>query len=158
MSRSAIEILAVAWPQEMSVEQIELYFDMLADVPGGELTAALEGLARTSKWRPSIAEIRRAVLDARGVVPSGHEALLQAELLDAWEAQRSVPWGAQARPPERPEVHPTVLAAWTAVGADAIPAVFARAWREEREVFVVRVLSAPMDRPFELGVGDAAAE
>lgn len=148
--RDAVQLVAAGWPQSFTPEQATVYLEMLADVPPDELTAAVRRLISTSDFRPSVAAIRTAVLDGRGVAPSPAEAAEQAAMLDEWAAARAVPWGAQEAPPAQPTVHPAVLDAWTAAGADAFPAVFLRAYREARQRYVDDLLALPLDGPAEL--------
>lgn len=143
--REVAQLIAAGWPQPITAEQITVYAEMLADAPPDELMAAVRRLIATSEYRPAVSVIRTAVIDARAVVPDETQAAAQRDALDVWEASRAVPWGAQAEPPERPEVHPAVLDAWTAVGADAYPAVFLRAFRDTRQRYIDDLLAKPLD-------------
>lgn len=145
-------LLATAWSQPFEREHVLLYGEFLADIPLDELEAAVRALITTSTWRPSIAEIRRAVLDRRQVVPTPELAAAQAAELDRWDRARQTPLGATGTILATPEVHPTVWAAWHAVGAQALPAVFAKAWRAERDAFLADVLAAPFTAAPALGV------
>lgn len=133
--RPALELLAAAWSQPLTREATLVYGEFLADIPLDETIAAIRRLITTSEWRPSVAEIRRTVVEGRDPIPTAAEAAEQCELLDDFEARRRVPIGAQV-PPVRPQVHPAVLAAWETVGYDAMPASFARAYRDARAGFV----------------------
>lgn len=139
-----LELLAVGWPQALSREQVAVYAEMLADVPAGELEAALRRLLTTADFRPSVAEIRRSVVLARADVPTDEEAAAQAALLDSWAASAAVPWGAQAEPPPRPVVHPLVASAWSVAGPGSYPAVFARAYRDARSSWAEQTASRPL--------------
>lgn len=122
-----------------------MYAEMLADIPPDELADAVRRLITVSDFRPSVAEIRRAVVTGRENIPTDEQAAQQAKMLDEWAAQNLVPWGAQARPADHPEVHPLVLEAWHVVGPDAFGASFAKAFREGRAAYVADVAAKPMN-------------
>lgn len=148
--RPALELLAAGWPQPFNREQVAVYAEMLADVPPGDLVDAVRRLITTSDFRPSVAEIRRAVLVGRGQLPTEEAAAAQAILLDEWDAARGVPWGAQAEPPPAPDVHPLVLEAWHVVGPGAFRPSFAKAYREARDGWLHRAAARPLDVPLGL--------
>ncbi len=148
--RPALELLAAGWPQPLSREQVAVYAEMLADIPPDELAHAVRRLITTSDFRPSVAEIRRAVITHRAALPSEEEAAAQCRLLDEWESGRIVPWGAQPEPPPPPEVHPLVLEAWHVAGPGAFAGVFARAYRDARDGWLHRTAGEPLYRPIGL--------
>lgn len=148
----ALTLLASAWSQPLTRETTVVYIEALADVPADELNRAMRVLVSTGgEFRPSVGTIRRKVVELRGVVPTDEEAMAGCDALDAWDLARSIPMGARSEPLERPEVHPSVLAAWESVGADALPAVFVRAWREERERLMTRLVGGSLRHRAELG-------
>ncbi|HUV10808.1 MAG TPA: hypothetical protein VMX12_07490 [Acidimicrobiia bacterium] len=148
----ALTLLATAWSQPFPREQVAVYAEFLADIPRVELDRAVAQLVATGgEFRPSAGEIRRKVVELRGEIPSDEEAMAGCEALDAFERERSIPMGARVEPLVKPGVHPSVVAAWESVGADALPAVFVRAWREERERLMVRLTGASLKPPPELG-------
>lgn len=149
--RPALELLAAGWPQELTREQITVYAEMLADVPPDELLAAVRRLIATNDFRPSVAEVRRTVIVARAGIPTPEQAAEQAEALDAWNRAHAVPWGAQPEPPPPPDVHPLVREAWRVAGDAAIPAVFARAFREVRDAWIGEAASRPLTEAPALG-------
>lgn len=142
----AVKLLAAAWPQPMPPEAIAVYVEMLSDIPDDELAAAVRSLIGSEEWRPPVARIRRAVVEAREQLPAPAEATAGYEALEAWAQRSSVAWGAQPAPPEQPAVHPTVLAAWETVGSGAYPATFARAWRAERDAWIAERVAGPLDQ------------
>lgn len=61
-----VALLKAGWPrQELGAETISLYADMLKDIPLAEAQAAVQRIVQTSKWFPTIAEIREQVAEAR---------------------------------------------------------------------------------------------
>lgn len=146
--RDALSLLAAAWPQTLSREQAAIYAEMLADIDADELVAAIRQLIATDEYRPAVARIRSAVIDSRGLLPSETVAVAQAAALADWESQHRVPLGARnpATLPARPDVHPTVAAAYTAVGTTHMPS-FIRAWRAARDEASSALAIAPLDRP-----------
>lgn len=71
-----VAVLAQAWPRSpVSVETSKVYEGALMDLSHAEAEAAVSLLLRTSKFLPTIAEIRTAAVDLRrGPVRSGPEA------------------------------------------------------------------------------------
>lgn len=132
----AIDLLAAGWPQQLNREQIAVYVEMLADIPPDELVVTIRNLIATADFRPSVAQIRRTVIESRGLIPTEGEAVEQKRDLDEWHDARMVPLGAQGRVLARPEVHPLVLEAWKVAGEDSYQSVFVKAFREQRERFV----------------------
>lgn len=148
----ALTLLATAWSQPLTREQVVVYSEFLADIPKTELDRAVAQLVATGdRFRPSPGEIRRKVVELRGDIPTDEEAMAACERLDSWDRARQVPMGARPERLARPDVHPAIVAAWESVGADALPAVFVRAWREERERLMVKLTGGSLRLAKELG-------
>ena len=129
-----------------------VYTELLADVPVAELTLAIRELVITGdRFRPSVGEIRRKVVERRMVIPSDEHAMAGCERLDAWDDACQVPRGSGPERVAPPDVHPSIRAAWDSVGPHALPAVFVRAWREERERLMVRLTGESLRVGPELG-------
>lgn len=150
---AALEILAAAWTQPFPKEQVAVYVEFLADIPEGELNDAVSEMITTQTFRPSVATIRRKVLDRRGVIPTLDEASVQVEALDQWNERVAVPRGAGPKVPPMPDVHPAVVAAWRIAGPWSLPAVFAKAYRETAEQATNKALASRFDGPRELAPG-----
>lgn len=152
----ALTMLATAWSSPFSREQVLVYSEFLADIPKGELDSTVRHLVATGdNFRPSPGVIRRKVVERRGEIPTDEAAMAGCEALDDWAHQRGIPMGAREEPSVRPPVHPAVLAAWESVGVDALPAVFVRAWREERERLMVKLTGASLKHAPALGATTA---
>jgi len=62
----ALAILAVAYPRfEMAKETPRVYAELLQDIPDEVLVAAVKQHAASSKWFPSVAELRQAAMEIR---------------------------------------------------------------------------------------------
>jgi Loader and inhibitor of phage G40P len=60
-----VAVLKAAYPrQETPPETVALYAEMLADLDAGDVTAAVKQHVRSSRYFPTIAEIRDAVREA----------------------------------------------------------------------------------------------
>ncbi|RMD57454.1 hypothetical protein D6833_13885 [Candidatus Parcubacteria bacterium] len=70
--------LALVYPQqEVPEETVEMYVRLLDDLPVDALRAAALQLATTSKWFPTVAEIREAafaLMEHQSGLPSAYEA------------------------------------------------------------------------------------
>lgn len=66
MSRSgaikAVALIAAVWTNPITDATVELYVEHLSDLPDEPLANAVRLLARTTKWLPSIAELREQTL------------------------------------------------------------------------------------------------
>lgn len=59
-------MLRAAWPrQEIGEDTTEVYAGMLADLSYADAKTAVTTLVKTSKWFPTIAEIREQAADAK---------------------------------------------------------------------------------------------
>lgn len=72
-----ITILEGAYGKDFSDKSIDVYSVMLADLPYQEVQRAIVQLIATSKWLPSIAEIRLAAVEAGQQAPSAEEAWIE---------------------------------------------------------------------------------
>jgi len=62
-----LERLTHAFPDKtQSRETLEVYAELLADIPGYVLRKAVEGHISASNWFPKVAELRRAAADVAG--------------------------------------------------------------------------------------------
>lgn len=53
------ETMAGVWPAgKLDTDQVETWYGLLADLEGGHVTAALQALAKVSRFQPTIAELR----------------------------------------------------------------------------------------------------
>ena len=59
---AAVAVLEAAFPQRIPDDTLGLFVDALADLPDGLLLAAVKELVLTSKFVPTIAEIRDAAI------------------------------------------------------------------------------------------------
>lgn len=140
----ALMLLAYSWPGEWSDGQAETYRMMLADVPSGDLLRAVSAAVKTSEFRPSVAAIRREVLDARVSFPSADEAVSQAEEWSYFRQQSQFAGGSYR--PRKPEVHPLVVKAWNEVGLDVTePQWFTRRYEALIEEWRTERLALPLD-------------
>lgn len=148
---TAAETLATAWPQSFTADQLRTYVRLLADIPAGELAATVENLARSERFRPSPADVRRAVIVARGEIPTGESFAAQRDAAADWLIDLGIARGARAasRPPD---VHPAVLAAVREAGVDAPPGVTAKAYRDESERWITARCQQNLSTPPELGL------
>ncbi len=68
-------VLTAAYPnRELPQETVELYCQFLADLPYPETEAAVKRHIMTNQWFPTIAEIRKAVVELTCDAPSAGEA------------------------------------------------------------------------------------
>lgn len=142
-ARQILTLVTKAWPRpEMERETVAIYAEGISDLPGPAAIEAVKNLIRTEEFRPSVARIRRSVLEATHVIPTLDEALAQAEALEDWHYRTGVPLGAGSSP-ERPEVHPLVEEAWNQAGEDFLPGVFTARYREAAERETRRLLESP---------------
>lgn len=95
-----LDMLANAYPRgEMTAERRALYAQMLADIPGDELRAAVIAYITSSdsgQWLPSVSQLRALVGVHRrraSGLPSAEEAWL--EVLKAWDGERGQLTGQQ---------------------------------------------------------------
>ena len=58
----AVALLAAVWTNPITDATVELYVEHLSDLPDEPLGDAVRSLARTTKWLPSIAELREQTL------------------------------------------------------------------------------------------------
>lgn len=72
---AAIAALRPAYPrQDFPNDSVAMYARMLGDFDSTEVGEAIKRIVRRSEWLPSIAEIRREVVEARLQLPSAAEA------------------------------------------------------------------------------------
>lgn len=85
-----ITALAASYPNfKLTPDTIRAYSGMLADIPPDELQAGIVKVVATSKFFPSIAEIRGAVAELRMVaanIPTAAEAW--QDICRAWDGER----------------------------------------------------------------------
>lgn len=63
---NAVAVIDALFPQRLSEDAIEVYVEMLSDLPDVLLLATVKELVATAKFRPTVAEIRAAA------IPEGH--------------------------------------------------------------------------------------
>ena len=107
-----------AWPRNITEGTAAAYIDGIMDLPFGEAKQAVRDLARTSKFMPSIAEIRERVAADVGLLPpSVNDALRQARALLDYKEQAQWANGSGWRPLP-PTVHPAVEASCRSIHPD----------------------------------------
>ena len=94
-----LAVLAIAYPRfEMAKETPRVYTQLLRDIPDDILIAAVQQHAASSKWFPSIAELRGAAQD----IQARAAGVLTAE--ESWlavrEAVQRFGWYGEPIPPE----------------------------------------------------------
>lgn len=121
-----IEIFTQSWNQPpLDSGFAKMTLVLLEDVPPEELSAALLHLAKThGPFRPNAAEIRRTVVELRGLFPSEAEAGIQAGKLN--DIRELYAMGGNCF--RFPVVHPVVRDALDAAGFDS-RAAFVKAYR-----------------------------
>lgn len=83
----ALSPLQLAYPSDLSVERLDFYVEMLQDIPAEALSKTVRQIIYTSKFLPSIAEIRSCAIDTVKVESGTKEP--DAE--EAWgEVQRAI--------------------------------------------------------------------
>jgi len=122
----------------VTLERVGIYLAELADIPPGTLREACQRLIRTSRFFPTVAEIREVAAEIALALPTEAEALAQIHARQGWVAD------AATAPP--PEGHPLVKAAidqvggWFVFRASENQAVvrgqFGRIYREQRAAAV----------------------
>lgn len=128
---TAFDLLATNWDRPpMTPERSRIYARYLKDIADHELLAAVETLLGTHEtWRPDIARIRRAVVEARHLFPTEGEAARSAhryiELRNLYAGNGSLAPGQE----DWPLVHPVVCEAAEAAGVEH-EASFVKAYRE----------------------------
>jgi hypothetical protein len=101
--------LAAAFPrQPVTADNVRAYARALDDLPLTVLTATVRELVRTSRFFPTVAEIREAAAERTLGLPSEAEALEQVEIRARWARDHDGQ--------ETPFVHPLVGAAVDHVG------------------------------------------
>ncbi len=93
--------LVAAYPRELSESTLEVYVEDLRDCEPEALMRAVVQLRRTSKWLPTIAEIRAAVVDADTRFVSAAEAWHQAVQLMARRGTYRPPPSCESDPMRR---------------------------------------------------------
>ncbi len=78
----ALSILQLAYSTDLSVERLEMYVEMLADINPVTLEQAVKNIVKTRKFLPTVAEIREECTALSGYV-NAHEEMPTA--LEAWE-------------------------------------------------------------------------
>lgn len=78
----ALSMLQLAYSIDLSVERLEMYVEMLADINPVTLEQAVKNIVKTRKFLPTVAEIREECTLLSGYV-NAHEEMPTA--LEAWE-------------------------------------------------------------------------
>lgn len=78
----ALSTLQLAYSTDLSVERLEMYVEMLADINPVTLEQAVKNIVKTRKFLPTVAEIREECTALSGYV-NAHEEIPTA--LEAWE-------------------------------------------------------------------------
>jgi len=114
--RRCLVILGAAYPRfPVPAETASVYAQLLADVDDALLVAAVKHHAATSKWFPTVAELREAALELRDVadgVPTAEEAW--GEVCEKMRRYPPVPLENGWRVPEFS--HPLILKAVNVLG------------------------------------------
>lgn len=111
-----VAALAAMYPrEEIAVKTLDGYVKHLEDINPALLEQAVAATIRTSKWFPTVAEIRQTAAELALQLPRDPEALAQVEERITWARTRAEPTPAT----EGPAVHPLVLEAVRAVGGFA---------------------------------------
>jgi len=75
-----VKVLQSAYPRtEFSRETITVYENMLKDLPAKETSEAVKRLITSSKWLPTIAEIRQEVAELMTALPDAEEAWIEVQ-------------------------------------------------------------------------------
>lgn len=90
----AVGVLAAAYPNaNLPDETIRVYVRILSDIPADALAGAITRLVKTSKFIPSISEIRREVAEGMLALPLPGDAFALAARLAREEiSSAEVPW------------------------------------------------------------------
>ena len=144
----ALEYLRTAWPGAIEPETVAVYADGLADIPADKLFGAIATLGRTSEFRPTIAAIRRQVIEHSADVIDDATAAAQWGELDYWAEQRQWVSGLT-----KPAVDPVVEMAFRTVGMGARQDEFLRAYRNARKAWWQDMLQSDLSLTLQLGEG-----
>lgn len=146
MDCDPIALFTSGWSQPpLDKAHAKMTQQMLADVPGDELCAALVFLARThGEWRPNAATIRRTVVELRGLFPS----LAEAGVSGAKYAEIRAFYAQGGSCHLFPDVHPCVADAVKAAGVDQMGS-FAKAYREIVDDAFTAIQAADLRTPVE---------
>jgi len=144
----ALGYLRSAWPGTMTEGTFAAYADGLADIPADKLFGAIATLGRTSEFRPTIAAIRRQVIEHSADVIDDATAAAQWGELDYWAEQRQWVSGLT-----KPAVDPVVEMAFRTVGMGARQDEFLRAYRNARKAWWQDMLQSDLSLTLQLGEG-----
>lgn len=144
----ALEYLWSAWPGTITEGAASVYADGLADIPADKLFGAIATLGRTSEFRPTIAAIRRQVIEHSADVIDDATAAAQWGELDYWSEQRQWTFGLT-----KPAVDPVVEMAFRTVGMGARQEEFLRAYRNARKAWWQDMLQSDLSLTLQLGGG-----
>jgi hypothetical protein len=144
------DLLVAAWTKpEMPTGFVKTTMKLIADIPDDEKVEVLTHLARTTTWRPNAAEIRRAVVEQRGIFPSLAEAGRQGRRY----ARKRADIATGGPQPLYPFVHPAVADAVAVAGFDLTTPdggpSFAKAYREAIDRRIGEIVAGPLNQPVE---------
>lgn len=93
-ANALVAVLKAAYPrQELGEDTVGLYERALADVPAAAGRAAVEQHIATSRWWPTIAELRELVAETRLSLPTAEAALAEVrKALQGYGAHEVPPW------------------------------------------------------------------
>lgn len=155
--RAAVALVRGAYPhQAIEKELLHAWGMMLGDLEAGPVMRALRRHIATSKWPPSIAEIRTQVTEERLALPSWPEASMQVQ---TWLRRALMPGMDNASRGVHPLVYRTVRAQGGALAlaqADNQQRAWSdlqRAYERARAGEVETATVEPIERRLALGSG-----
>ena len=147
---SIVGVLVAGFPSvKMSRETVEVWHRSLHDLPYGEVKVAVEKLLMTSEWFPTIALIRKATLDAMGMLPKSAD--------EAWvEIMCAINDHGYAGYPEFSSlVREAVLqVGWREICMSSQPEAIRRAFVKAYEAIALKQMNRVLTAPLELTTGE----
>lgn len=143
-ARSVVNAIEAAWDAEFTKKRAAIWISAIRDLPLDATLTAVRSLIATRSTVPSIANIRREVYGASGLLaPDPQTALAQADRWLTYQDQLGFVNGSGYRPRE-PEVHPAVVATCALVngGFDGWRRDFLNAYEEAARRTEDGILSA----------------
>ena len=146
---SIVGVLVAGFPSvKMSRETVEVWHRALHDLPFEDVKVAVEKLLMTSEWFPTIALIRKATLDAMGMLPkSADEAWV--EILGAINDH-----GYAGYPEFSPLVREAVLqVGWRDICMSTQPEAIRRSFVKAYDAIALKQTHLVLTAPLELTMG-----
>lgn len=169
-ARALVTMMVALYPRtELSIEQATAFAGMISDLEADEARLVVERLCKTSKWFPSVAEIRQAVA-ARHLHATELVKFVNAEQAWAYIISESRPGDDLSRRAWPYDAHalrqatPSVLDGWRRDFEAIYRELLAQALEETaaapgaRDVSGARFLTKPAERPQLAAVADEEPE